>query len=68
MQVARQKITRSTLIVHARRLVMDEHPNAELIRSNGRWMVVAGLTSFPSADREYHAWENAASALYEVAE
>jgi hypothetical protein len=60
------KITHSTLIVHARRLVLGKHPNARNVRTADGWQVTAGSQSFPPAARTDHAWENAARQLYTV--
>ncbi len=61
------KITHSTLVVHARRLVLAKHKNARNVRAADGWqVVVAGVTQFPPAARTDHAWQNAARALYEV--
>lgn len=66
MNLPRTKITHSTLIVHARRLVLAKHKNARNEKTVDGWQVVAGVTQFPPAARTDHAWENAARALYTV--
>jgi len=60
------RITHSTLVVHARRLVLAKHKNARNVRAADGWQVVAGSQSFPPAARTDHAWENAARQLYTV--